>query len=275
MQSQDWTVPGAPGRGYVWRAQTPRGNVLLTHGFGEYAGRYVDRYHALIPTLVAQGFTVYAADQRGHGASGGARAVVDVRELVQDHFAAREALRADPHPLFLLGHSMGGLVTAASAARDPRGISGVILSSPALLVGENEPALVKRLAPVIARLAPGLPTTDLGTGGLSRLPEEVAAYEADPRMYHGKVPALTGASMLSLSASLWPLYARWTLPTLVVHGTADRLTDPRGSQRFMQAIASGDRELHVEEGGYHELLNDQPRDRVRARIVDWLRAHTA
>lgn len=275
MQSQDWTVPGAPGRGYVWRAQTPRGNVLLTHGFGEYAGRYVDRYHALIPTLVAQGFTVYAADQRGHGASGGTRAVVDVRELVQDHFAAREALRADPHPLFLLGHSMGGLVTAASAARDPRGISGVILSSPALLVGENEPALVKRLAPVIARLAPGLPTTDLGTGGLSRLPEEVAAYEADPQMYHGKVPALTGASMLSLSASLWPLYARWTLPTLVVHGSADRLTDPRGSQRFVQAIASADRELHVEEGGYHELLNDEPRERVRARIVDWLRAHTA
>ena len=275
MQSQNWTVPGVPGRGYVWRAQTPRGNVLLTHGFGEYAGRYVDRYHALIPTLVAQGFTVYAADQRGHGASGGARAVVDVRELVQDHFAAREALRADPHPLFLLGHSMGGLVTAASAARDPRGISGVILSSPALLVGENEPALVKRLAPVIARLAPGLPTTDLGTGGLSRLPEEVAAYEADPQMYHGKVPALTGASMLSLSASLWPLYARWTLPTLVVHGSADRLTDPRGSQRFVQAIASADRELHVEDGGYHELLNDEPRERVRARIVDWLRAHTA
>ncbi|GAA5437145.1 alpha/beta hydrolase [Deinococcus aquaticus] len=275
MQSQDWTVPGAPVKGYVWHAADPRGNVLLTHGFGEYAARYVDRYHALIPTLVAAGFTVYAADQRGHGASGGARAVVDVRVLVEDHLAAREALRADPRPLFLLGHSMGGLVTAASAARDPRGISGVILSSPALLVGENEPALVKRLAPVIARLAPGLPTTDLGTGGLSRLPEEVAAYEADPRMYHGKVPALTGASMLALSASLWPLYARWTLPTLVVHGAADRLTDPRGSQRFMQAIASGDRDLLIEDGGYHELLNDEPRDRVRARIVDWLRAHTA
>ncbi|GGS18538.1 alpha/beta hydrolase [Deinococcus knuensis] len=275
MQSQDWTVPGAPTKGYVWRAPHARGNVLLTHGFGEYAGRYVERYNALIPTLVAQGFTVYAADQRGHGASAGARAVVNLEHLVEDHLKAREALRADPLPLFAAGHSMGGLITAASAARDPRGLSGVILSSPALLVGEHEPALVKRLAPLLARIAPGLPTTDLGTGGLSRLPEEVAAYEADPQMYHGKVPALTGASMLALSDALWPLYTRWALPTLIVHGTADRVTDPAGSQRFFDTVPAADKTLLLQDGGYHELLNDRPRDEVRAAILDWLRAHVA
>ena len=154
-------------------------------------------------------------------------------------------------PVFALGHSMGGLVTAASAARDPRGLRGVILSSPALLVGEKEPAWLRRLAPVIARLAPGLKTSDLGTGGLSRLPDEVAAYEADPVMYHGNVPALTGATMLGLSGRLWPEYARWTLPTLILHGTADRITDPRCSQRFHDAIASTDKTLHMEIGRAH------------------------
>lgn len=275
MQPQRWTVPGAPVEGFVWPAATPRGTVLLSHGVGEYAGRYVERYHALIPTLVQAGFSVYSFDQRGHGTSAGRRAVVDMAVLVEDHLKAREALRGVPGSLFLFGHSMGGLVTAASAARDPRGVAGVVLSSPALLVGEHEPALVKRLAPLLARVAPGLPVTDLGTGRLSRLADEVAAYEADTVMYHGRVPALTGASMLTLSASLWPRYAQWTLPTLVLHGTADRITDPRGSQRFTDTIRSADKTLVLEDGGYHELLNDECRGRVRGVIVDWLQSHAA
>src|SRR6476469_5881851 len=196
MQPQRWMVPGAPVSGFSWIAPSPRGNVLLSHGVGEYAGRYVERYHALIPTLVNAGFSVYAYDQRGHGTSGGQRAVVDMAVLVEDHLKAREALLAQTGPVFLFGHSMGGLITAASAARDPRGVSGVVLSSPALLVGENEPAVVKRLAPLLARIAPALPVTALSTGSLSRLADEVAAYEADESVYHGKVPALTGASML-------------------------------------------------------------------------------
>ncbi|PTA69038.1 alpha/beta hydrolase [Deinococcus arcticus] len=274
MQSQIWTVPGAPVEGYVWPAQTARGAVLLAHGFGEYAGRYVARYHALIPTLVGAGFTVYAYDQRGHGRSGGRRAVVDLFQLVEDHFKAREALRGLSAPLFLLGHSMGGLVTAASVARDPRGVAGVVLTSPALLVGENERPWLKRLAPVVARVAPGLKTAALPTGGLSRLPDEVAAYEADETMYHGAVPALTGASMLRLSQSLWPHYPRWQVPTLVLHGSEDQLTDPRGSQRFIQALGAQDKTLHHEPGGYHELLNDEPREDIRRLIVAWLQART-
>ncbi|MBZ9751450.1 alpha/beta hydrolase [Deinococcus sp. HMF7604] len=270
MQSEHWAVPGAPVEGYVWRALAPRANVLLTHGFGEYAGRYVERYHALIPSLVQAGLTVYAYDERGHGRSGGRRAVVDVAQLVEDHLKAREAMRALPQPLYLLGHSMGGLVAAASVARDPRGVAGVILSSPALLVGEDEQPWLKRLAPLLARVAPGLGTTVLATGGLSRLADEVAAYEADTTMYHGKVPALTAASMLRLSGELWPQYARWQVPTLVFHGSEDRLTDPRGSRRFIEALPASDKTFHEVEGGYHELLNDERREEVRQLVLDWL-----
>ncbi|GGM15191.1 alpha/beta hydrolase [Deinococcus aerophilus] len=275
MQSQEWKVPGAPVNGYLWAAPHPRGAVLIAHGFGEYAARYVDHYYALIPTLVASGFSVYAYDQRGHGHSQGPRAVADMNLLVEDHLKARETLRSRPgddqdQPVFALGHSMGGLITAASAARDPRGLSGVILSSPSLLVGQNNPPLVRRLAPLLARIAPAAPTTQLDTDGLSRLPEEVAAYKADPLVYHGKVPALSAATMLGLSQKLWPQYASWRLPTLVVHGTADTITDPSGSQRFIETIASADKTLIAQEGGYHELLNDRPRAEIRQAILDWL-----
>lgn len=275
MSQQEWSVPGAPVSGYVWKAQNPRGAVLISHGVGEYATRYVERYHALIPTLVEAGFTVYAYDQRGHGHSEGKRAVVDLNVLVEDHLKAREALRDrpgddSPLPLFALGHSMGGLVTAASASRDPRGLSGVILSSPSLLIGEKEPGWLKALAPLLAKVFPAAPIRDLGTGSLSRLTDEVAAYEADELVYHGKVRALTAATMLGLSGRLWADYFTWTLPTLVLHGTADTITDPAGSQRFIDAIASPDKTLILQQGGYHELLNDEPRGEIRAALVAWL-----
>lgn len=274
-RQEQWSVPDAPVSGYVWRAEHPRGEVLISHGVGEYATRYVERYHALIPTLVERGFSVYAYDQRGHGLSGGRRAVVDLNVLVDDHLKAREALRSRPGdnltlPLFALGHSMGGLVTAASASRDPRGLAGVILSSPALLVGQKEPALIKALAPMLARVAPAAPVSDLGTGGLSRLSGEVSAYEADELMYHGKVRALTAATMLGLSQKLWAQYPRWQLQTLILHGTADTITDPAGSQRFFDTIASPDKTLVLQEGGYHELLNDEPREEVREALLAWL-----
>jgi len=273
-QAPGWAVD-APVKGYVWPAEQARAAVLLTHGFGEYAGRYVEHYHGLIPALVEAGFTVYAYDQRGHGQSTGRRAVVDAAVLVEDHLRVRETLRAQPLPVFAFGHSMGGLVTAASVARDPRGLAGVILSSPALLIGEDQPGWMKAVGPLVARIAPAAPVTDLGQGVLSRLPEEEGAYRADPGIYQGRVPALTGASMLRLSTGLWARYGRWTLPTLVLHGTADRVTDVNGSKRFVEAIAAPDKTLHLSEGGYHELLNDEPREEVRGLILDWLRQRTA
>ena len=255
----------------MWEAEKARGAVLLSHGVGEYAGRYVERYHGLIPALLEQGLTVYAYDQRGHGASGGQRTVVDLNVLVDDHLRARSALRDLSGPLFAFGHSMGGLVTAASVTRDQRGLAGVILSSPARLVGEGESPILKRLAPVLARVSPGLGVTALSTAGLSRHADEVDAYAADDGIFHGKVPALTAASMLALSTRLWPHYRQWKLPTLIFHGSADRITDPRGSRRFAEDIASEDKTYVEFEGGYHELLNDHPRAEVRELVLDWLR----
>ncbi|MBB5235339.1 alpha/beta hydrolase [Deinococcus budaensis] len=261
---------GAPVRGYAWAAERPRAAVLLTHGFGEYAGRYVERYSALIPALVGAGLSVYATDLRGHGASDGRQAVVDVAELVEDHLRARETLRPQAVPVFAFGHSLGGLITAASVARDPRGLSGVILSSPALLIGEGEPAWLKALAPLIARVAPAAQVTALDSGHLSRLTDEVSAYRADAGIYQGRVPARTAASMLRLSGELWARYPRWTLPTLVLHGSADRVTDPAGSRRFVEAIPAADKTLHLVGGGYHELLNDEEREQVLGRVLAWL-----
>jgi alpha-beta hydrolase superfamily lysophospholipase len=257
--------------GYAWRTPNARASVLLAHGFAEYAERYVAHYHQLVPKLNAAGFDVYAFDQRGHGRSSGARGVEDMREAVADHRAARNALTGKP--FFLFGHSLGGLITAASAAEDQNQIAGVILSSPALLL--SAPAHLRAIAGVVASFAPSarlVPPLDID--GLSRIPEEVAAYRADPMISDTRVPAKTGATAISVSEAAWARYSQWKLPTLVLHGEKDRATDPEGSKRFAGMIASADKRLVLYPEGRHELLNDLDRDAAMDVILGWLNERT-
>jgi alpha-beta hydrolase superfamily lysophospholipase len=255
--------------GYAWPAPDARAVLLLQHGLGEYAERYVARYSGLVPRLLEAGVTVHAFDLRGHGRSPGRRTVTDVGRAVEDHLAARRLLRGQPLPVFFLGHSLGGLVTAASDARDPEGVAGVVLSSPLLLVPSG--ALTRALVRVAAPLVPGLPARRArDPAGVSRLPEEVRAFLADPMIVHGPARMLLGATVLRVTHEGWPRYPAWRAPTLVLHGTADTFTDPEGSRRFFAAVASEDRTLHLVEGGYHELLNDAGREGALGVILAWL-----
>ena len=242
--------------------------LVLQHGFGEYAQRYVERYGALVPRLLGLGVSVYAFDLRGHGHSPGRRALTDVHECVGDHLAARATLAAKPLPVFLLGHSLGGIVTATSVLRDASSVAGVILSSPALLVTAN--ALTRLFARVVSTAAPALPVKFLPPAGISRIAEQVRAFVADPLVHHGGMPARLAASILFTSRDNWARYPAWRAPTLVLHGTADTFTEPEGSRRFVEAISSSDRALHVVDGGYHELLNDLGAEETLRVVLTWL-----
>ena len=270
MIAEPWQF-GAPVAGYRWRpAGAARATLLLAHGYAEYAERYVAHYNGLIPALVDRGFAVHAFDYAGHGGSGGQRGVADVAVTVAQHRAARRALAGDG-PLFLFGHSLGGLVTAASVAQDGTGVAGVVLSAPLLLV-EASP-LLKLVGRVLAKVAPGAGVRPpLDPAGISRIAAEVEAYRADPRGYHGKLPAILGATALAVADDGWRRYPAWTTPVLALHGTADTLTDPRGSERFVGTIAATDKRLESFADGRHELLNDLERDRALALILDWLEA---
>jgi alpha-beta hydrolase superfamily lysophospholipase len=265
----DWDS-GTGLKGYAWHAAEPRAAVLMSHGYAEHALRYVAHYSCLVPHLVAAGISVYALDMRGHGGSPGRRGGVDVSEEVRAHGAARRALSATGRPLFLFGHSLGGLVTAASVARDPRGVAGVVLSSPALLVPSG--AALRRVTRLLARLMPALGVrTPEPPEGLSRLPEEVAAFAADPMIYRGRIQAILAASTLAVSHESWSRYPGWDLPTLLFHGTADRFTDPEGSERFAATIRSPDKQFIRVPEGRHELLNDEGREALLETVLAWLR----
>lgn len=254
----------APGRA--------RGTVLLTHGYAEHAGRYVP----LIAALNEAGYDVFFRDLPGHGTAEGPRAQVDVAEMISLHLdmrrEARERMRSGPFAVF--GHSMGGLITAASALIQPEGLDGVALSGPALRPLPQMPRGLVNALVGVARLAPCLPAARLDAEAVSRDPQVRQAYDNDPLCYRGLVPALTGATMLDQGHRCLVHARHWDpgLPLLVFHGTEDALAHIGGSREFVAAAthAGADSRLREVPGAYHEVFNEPEAPQLRAELVNWL-----
>jgi acylglycerol lipase len=271
IHCEPWDI-GTGVQGYRWEAPEARGVLLLQHGFGGYAQRYVRHANQLIPHLLDAGLSVHAFDLWGHGRSPGRRSVVDVARAVDDHLAARRALAGQPLPVFVFGHSLGGLVTATSAARDQDDLAGVVVSSAFLLSEVRADRLRRALLDILAVVAPTLPTPvehpPLPTR--TRIPVEVQAMLEDPMLHLGSPPLLVAATSLRALDDVEARYPAWHVPTLVLHGTADESSDPEGSRDLFEGIASQDKSLHLVEGGTHNLLDDLDRDETLAVILDWL-----
>ena len=212
---------------------------------------------------------VFAFDLAGHGRSPGPRGVTHVGRMVGAHLEARRELSRSVLPLFTLGHSLGGLITASSAARRPEGLAGVILTGPAL--PPRTGTFARTAAHVLSAILPGRAVSPPGDpNGVSRIEEEVHAYLNDPLNFQRPLPARLGATALSVASDLWPRLHGWSAPTLVIHGSADTYTSPDGSRRLIAGIASADKTLHLVDGGRHEPLNDIGREDALSIILDWI-----
>lgn len=250
----------------------PRGVVAVIHGAAEHIGRY----EAFAGALNRQGFAVTGFDMRGHGRSDGRRLFVrSVDRLADD--AARFLTRVSDihpgHPLFLLGHSLGGTVATLLALTHPVQLEGLILSGPLLKVGENFSPLTIRIAKLLGKIVPRLPLDRIDTSHISRDEEVVQDYEADPLVFHGRIPAGTGAAGIRAIQQIEDEESRLRLPLLILQGTADKLADVDGSRRLYRRAASSDKTLKLYEGFYHEVLNDIGKEQVLADLLKWLDEH--
>ena len=258
----------------VWPVPSARGTVVVVHGLGEHAGRYAH----VAAALNAIGLGVVAHDQRGHGASGGARGVIGQRDdLLVDLAQVVDAVRrAHPGPLVLLGHSMGGLVAArfvAGALEAParpwsRAVEALVLSSPALDPGMTPfqrglARLGDTLFPTIA-IANGLPVR-----GLSRDPSVMAAYRADPAV-HDRIAPRLARFIVDDGPAVLALAPRWTVPTLLMWAGADRLGAAAGSERFAAAAPKAVVSAHGFPALFHEILNEPERSEVLTLLLGWL-----
>ncbi len=199
-------------------------DVVLIHGFGEHSGRYVP----VAEVLCAAGFRVTSMDLRGHGRSTGLRRgdVDDFGLLVDDVAALVERTRTD-RPLFLYGHSMGGLAAMRYAERGDGSLAGMVIASAALVPAESIPAPLVKVVNVVGRVVPGLRTIALEGDAISRDPEVRADYDSDPLNFRGKLTMGTGRQINLAMEAVMAEASTVSCPLLIIHGDADRLTSAR------------------------------------------------
>lgn len=252
-------------------AQPAQACLLIVHGYGEHSGRYehVGEFFG------ARRLHVFSFDQRGHGRSAGKQGLIrSLAQHVDDVGLMVERVydRAPDLPIFLLGHSMGGLVATLFGATHRPQLNGLITSSALLKLGDDISPLLVRASKILGIIVPTLPTISLPTHTLSRDPSVEARYRADPLTYNGRVLARTGAEMNSAIARVQQVMEQITLPLLVMHGTADGLVDPEGSQQLYARAHSADKMLKLYDGFFHELLNEPEKEEVMDNILSWISA---
>lgn len=256
-----------------WLPETEPGAVLLVvHGLAEHGGRYMNLVNRFLPL----GYAVYAADHIGHGRSEGARAHVERFADYTDTLAAFSGMVRGWHagkPVFLVGHSMGGLIGALHLPLHQDELAGAVLSGPAVRVPDDLPPVILFAGRVLSAVAPRLGLIPLEAEGVSSDPAVVRAYESDPLVYRGKITARLGAEMVKAMEQVPTLAPRITLPLLILQGGADRLVNPAGAQLLYDGAASADRTIIVYEGFYHEVFNEPDHDRVLGDVGRWLERH--
>ena len=258
-----------------WTPVSPRGVIVIIHGLAEHSGRYRET----AGFLSENGYAVYACDLRAHGLSSDPPKAGRVHvDRFEDYFKDVDALIAlarETHgelPLYLLGHSMGGLISIRYALAKPAGLAGAIISSPALGTHPDfkPPLFLKLMVSILSRLAPRLlVASNLDTRAISRDSAVVKAYIDDP-LVSQKVSARWYGEITKSIKLAHEDAASLRIPMLLMQSGADRLVDPSAPGRWAKATSDGLVELVVWDGLYHEMFNEPEKDRVRARVLEWL-----
>lgn len=261
---------GLPLHARAWTAPGPRAALLVAHGLGEHAGRY----STLAADLVARGVSVYAPDHRGHGRSPGKRGHVRrFAELVDDLEAFRRHVAAGLPPglpVFLLGHSLGGLVAIRHLEEHPgAGWAGAVLSAPLLGVALRPPAWKTSLAGLLSRLLPALRLSNgIDAADLSTDEVVVAAYRADPLVHPWITPRLYTEIQAAMRLAV-ERRDRIRVPLLLVVPGDDRIVLAEATETFARGVA-GEVEVRRFPGFRHESLNERERRAVVAGIAEWM-----
>ncbi len=262
----------------VWQSWTPeaaKGVIVIIHGLAEHSGRYQETAEA----LSAEGWAVYSGDLRAHGLSSNPPKAGRVHvDRFEDYFHDVEAFinhARGKHrglPLFILGHSMGGLISIRYTLEYPEGIAGVVISSP--LLGTHPefkpPLLLRLLVRLLSVITPrALFKSDLDTEGISRDPDVVKAYIDDP-LVTTKVSARWYNEAMKSVKKAHKNAATLRIPMLLMQSGSDRLVDPDASRTWAEATPEGRVEFAVWEGLYHEMFNEPENEKVRQRTLSWL-----
>ena len=248
----------------------PRGVVVISHGLNAHSGLY----EWAAQQFTSNGLAVYALDHRGRGRSEGERFFVKkFSDWTKDLATFIDIVKArEPGlPVFLLGHSAGGVIACGYTLEHQDEITGLICEDFAYQAAAPEIALA--IVKGVSHVAPHAHVLKLKNQDFSRDPAVVAALNADPLIANESQPSETVAELVRADQLLGKSFQKITLPLLILHGTADKVTKPGGSKEFYEKAGSNDKMLKLYEGHFHDLLADVGKQQVMADIQAWIDAH--
>ena len=269
------TMTASDGTAIFYRAcvpENPKAIVIVNHGYAEHSGRY----NKVLQSYAARGFATYAPDHRGHGRTAELLGFIpNLDAIVSDILLLRtQAVEATPSvPVFMVGHSMGGMLTLLHTQRYPQGLSGIVTSGVGVSIPPDIPAMVIKLSHVLGRIIPKIgiqPFFD--PTKMTRLADEQERVKVDPLFYRGKIRARTGSNILKGIVEALDNLASIQLPKLLMHGGSDMLVPPDASEKVHAGISSDDKTHHVFPEAYHELFLDPVTDDVLKLSGEWIEA---
>ena len=252
----------------AWQIDEPRGAVIIVPGYSEHSGRYAH----VAAGLNAAGYDAFGIDHHGFGQSEGKRGFVNALDpLAADlaHFAQRVRQKVDV-PLFILAHSMGGVITCRALQTEWVPVDGVVTSGVATRIGIGIPEPVKMILRQVGKVAPTMTLPTSNGGEISRDPSVSEAFANDPHTWKGGVMLGTAVAIGNGGRASERDAERITQPIYFLHGTADNIAHPAGSEYLFENVGSADKMLKFYDGLYHEILNEPEQDEVIADIVAWL-----
>jgi alpha-beta hydrolase superfamily lysophospholipase len=256
----------------VWQPTgEPKAVLPIVHGLGDHSGRYMNLVNHFVPL----GYIVYGMDQIGHGKSDGTREFVESFDDFSFTLAAYMAMvkQWQPgKPIFLISHSIGGLIATYYLLDHQAEFQGAVFSAPVVKVASHISKATILMGRSLSILAPRAGVMSVDPSTLSRDPDVVNAYINDPLVFHGRTSARLSAEMLRALNRVSSETSKITLPFLAMQGSEDHLVDPDGAQILYEKAGSKDKTLKIYKGLYHEIFNEPEYPQVLKDVENWLEA---
>jgi len=255
-----------------WRPPEPKATIVGVHGYAEHSGRYKH-----VGEFLAQnGFAFYIHDLRGHGLSDGERGFVnDFWEFINDldlfvdHVRGREKIGR----VFMLGHSMGGLISIIYAIEHPEKLLGLITSGAALKVGIKLSGIQENLMKILSKVRPKYrPDIKIDASYLTHDENVNRAYVEDELVFKRGTVRLF-VEMIKAMNWAFENAERLSIPILMMHGSDDKIIPPEASKEFFKKIKVIDKELKIFPRFYHEIFNEKEKEKALNTALKWVNNH--
>ncbi len=246
--------------------------LLVAHGLAEHSGRYMNLVNHFVPS----GYAVYGIDHIGHGKSDGKRVYVerfeDFTKTLKTYFDTIRNWHPET-PIFLIGHSMGGLISTAYLLEHQDELSGAVLSGPGVKLPDTISRVTILVGKILSVLMPKAGVAPLEYDGISRDQAVVDAYINDPLVYTGKITARLATELINKIHHVTEKAPKIQLPIMIAQGSCDKIVDPKGARFLHDLVGSEDRTLKYYDGLYHEIFNEPEHEQVLNDVQQWIEKH--